>query len=70
MAEIKVKDLLYTTGGSTKVVIYNIKTNQYEELWSGIVDDIDFNNVPYGDSIIEHLTLLEEESTLQIHINY
>ena len=70
MKEIKVKDLLYTTGGSTKVIIYNIKTNQYEELWKGIVDDIDFNKVPYGDSVVEHLTVVTGEDVLQIHINY
>lgn len=36
MNEIKVKDLFCITGGNTKVIIYNIKTNQYEKLWEGI----------------------------------
>lgn len=69
MIEIKVKDLLYTTGGNTKIIIFNTKGEKYTELWKGIVDDIDFNNVPYGENIIEHLTVLNGEDVLQIHIN-
>ncbi|MBD5589326.1 hypothetical protein [Clostridium botulinum] len=69
MNKIKVKDLLYVTGGNTKVVIYNIKDNSYKELWRGIIDDIDFTNVPYSDNDIEHLTVVRDEDILQIHIN-
>jgi hypothetical protein len=70
MTEIKVKDLLYITEGNVEVVIYNIKNNEYKELWRDIVDDIDFNDIPYGDSTIVHLTVVNGESVLQIHINY
>jgi hypothetical protein len=70
MSKIKVEDLLYTTGGRTKVVIYNIKNNIYEKLWSGIVDDVDFNNVPYGEYKIDHLTVINDEDVLQIHVEF
>ncbi|KEI96395.1 hypothetical protein [Clostridium botulinum] len=70
MNKIKIKDLLYVTGGNTKVVIYNIKNNKYKELLQGIVDDIDFTNIPYANNDIEHLTVVNNEDILQIHIKY
>ncbi|GAA0082859.1 hypothetical protein [Clostridium sp. CTA-6] len=70
MNKIKVKDLLCITGGNTKVVIYDINDNSYKELWKGIVDDIDFNNVPYANNEVEHQTVVNDEDILQIHIRF
>ena len=68
MNEIKVKELLYLTGGNTKIIIYNIKEDSYKLLWSGIVDEINFESVPYGESEIKHITVINGEDILQIHI--
>ncbi|OOM17200.1 hypothetical protein CLSAB_19200 [Clostridium saccharobutylicum] len=70
MGLIKVKDLLTLTGGCTKVIIYNEKGDKFKELWSGIVDDIDFNNVPYGEYEVTFQTVINGEDVLQFHINY
>lgn len=67
---ITVKALLTLTGGRTKVIIYNEKGDTYTELWSGIVDDIDFGNVPYGEYEVKFQTVINGEDVLQIHIEY
>lgn len=70
MKKIRVKDLLYYVGGNTKVIIsdgFN-SDNYYYELWRGIVEDIDWDNVPYGDRYIEHVSVVNEEDWLQIVI--
>lgn len=70
MEKIRVKDLLYLTGGNTKVIIsdgFN-PDNKYYELWRGIVEDIDWDNVPYGDRYIEHVSVVNKEDWLQIVI--
>jgi hypothetical protein len=66
--EIKVKDLLYLVGGNTKVIIGDCSNseNKFREIWRGKVDELDWNNIPYGDRYIEHITVVEGEDWLQI----
>lgn len=70
MKKIKVKDLLYLTGGCTKVNICEAPPPNYEfhELWRGVVDCIDWGNVPYGDRYVEHVSVVNGEDWLQILI--
>jgi hypothetical protein len=70
MNVIKVKDLLILTGGRTKVIIYNEKGDILKELWSGIIDDINFDNVPYGEYEVKFQTVINGEDILHIHIEY
>lgn len=67
---MRVKDLIYITGGNTKIVIIDAKPNSYKGLWRGIVDDIDFKHIPFGNYKIEHLTVISCEDYLQIHIHF
>ena len=68
MDKVKLKDLLYLIGGNTKIIIFNIANNSYKELFKGIVDDIDFKNIEFGEKEVEHLTVVNGEDYLQIHI--
>ena len=70
MSRFKVKDLLYYVGGNTKVIIsdaFNPDSIFYEK-WRGVVDDIDWDNVPYGDKHIEGISVVNGEDWLQIII--
>ncbi len=61
-----VKELLLTTGGSVK---YRIESYERwnEMLTSGIVDDIiDFNNIPYGECEVEHISIDDNEMVVMI----
>lgn len=51
-----VKDLLFVMGGSVK---YRIEPyDKWNVLASGIVDDIvDFNNIPYGECEVQHISI-------------
>lgn len=68
MDKVKLKDLLYLIGGNTKIIIFNIANNSYKELFKGIVDDITFKNIEFGEKEVEHLTVVNGEDYLQIHI--
>lgn len=68
---MKIKDVLKITGGRTKVMILSAdKNDSYIRLWNGIVDDIDFKNVPYGNYEIEHMTVINTEDILQLYFEY
>lgn len=69
---MKIKDILITTGGRTKVSILSTDENEkYIALWDGIVDDIDdFENIPYGSYEVEHITVINGEDILQLHFEY
>lgn len=61
-----VKELLLTTGGSVK---YRIESYEgwNELLTKGIVDDIiDFNNIPYGECKVEHISIDDNEMVILI----
>lgn len=68
MDKAKLKDLLYIIGGNTKIIIFNIANNSYKELFKGIVDDITFRNIEFLEKEVEHLTVVNGEDYLQIHI--
>ena len=68
MDKVKLKDLLYIIGGNTKIIIFNIANNSYKELFKGIVDDITFRNIEFLEKEVEHLTVVNGEDYLQIHI--
>ena len=70
MGKMRVKELLYYVGGSTKVIISDAfnPDNLFYEKWRGIVEDIDWDNVPYGDRYIEHVSVVNGEDWLQIVI--
>ena len=68
--KIQVKDLLQYIGGNTKVIIgdcFNLD-NKFYEIWRGKIDELDWNNIPYGDRFIEHITVIESEDWLQIWV--
>ena len=66
-----IKDILTITGGNTKVMIFSADEEQkYIRLWNGIVDDINFPNVPYGYYEVDHMTVINEEDILQLHFEY
>lgn len=61
-----VKELLFVTGGSVKYRIepYD-KWNKV--LTKGIIDDIDdFNNIPYGECEVQHITIDDNELVIMI----
>lgn len=60
-----VKDLLFVTGGSVK---YRIEPyDKWNVLASGIVDDIvDFNNIPYGECEVQHISIDNNELVVMI----
>lgn len=65
-----IKDILIRTGGRTKINIFTVNRNEkYVLLWQGIVDDIDFENVPYGNYEVQYLTVINDEDILQLHID-
>ncbi len=53
-------------GGLTKVIVYD--NNTMNILWHGIVDDIPFPKVPYGDWIVEHHTVVNDEDILKVFL--
>lgn len=67
---MKISDVLNVTGGRTKIIIYGIDDNKYIILWKGMVDDIDFSLIPYGQYEVQHLTVINDEDILQLHIEY
>ena len=61
-----VKELLFVTGGSVKYRIepYD-KWNKI--LTKGVVDDIiDFNNIPYGECEVLHVTIDDGELVIMV----
>ncbi|MEQ2945170.1 hypothetical protein [Anaerostipes hadrus] len=42
--------------------------NTMNILWHGIVDDIPFPKVPYGDWIVEHHTVVNDEDILKVFL--
>lgn len=78
---MKIKNVVNVTGGNTKISIIGFSGNssilnasgqrdEYIELWSGIIDDIDFEHVPYGDYEVAHLTVINDEDTLLLYFEY
>lgn len=66
-----IKDILTTTGGNTKVMIYSTdKEDRYIKLWYGRVDDIHFPYAPYGYYDVKHITVINKEDILQLHFEY
>lgn len=66
-----ISDVLNVTGGNTKVILYGISSNsKYMKLWTGIVDDIEFKNIPFGYYKVEHLTVINDEDNLVLQFNY
>ena len=62
--------LMTITGGLTKVTAYAYHEDHYnvEILWQGIVDDIPFPNVPFGNWIVENQTVTEDDDTLNVFL--
>ena len=46
------------------------KDNQYIIVWYGIVDGIDFENVPYGNYEVDHMEVIRDKGILQLHFEY
>lgn len=78
---MKIKNVVNVTGGNTKISIIGFSGNssilnasgqcdEYIELWNGIIDDIDFEHVPYGDYEVAHLTVINNEDTLLLYFEY
>lgn len=67
---MKIKDILQITGGNTKIIIFGIFNEQYQTLWEGIVDDINFNHIPYGNQEICHMSVINREDNLILQFDY
>ena len=78
---MKIKNVVNVTGGNTKISIIGFPGNssilnasgqrdEYVELWSGIIDDIDFEHIPYGAYEVQHLTVINDEDTLLLYFEY
>ena len=48
------------------MIVYD--NNTMNILWHGIVDDIPFPEVPYGDWIVEHHTVVNDEDILKVFL--
>lgn len=73
---LTVKDLLYRTGGNTKVEIVGIEHyNQHSFsgnehcLWKGFVDDYNSVFPPYGHQKVEYLTVMNGTNLLKLYVN-
>lgn len=73
---LTVKDLLYRTGGNTKVEIVGIEHyNQHSFsgnehcLWKGFVGDYNSAFPPYGHQKVEYLTVMNGTDLLKLYIN-
>lgn len=64
---IDLATLITYTGGRSKVVVY-LEDSDYTVLWEGIVDSMPFPNVPYGNYIVTHVTVLEDEDIMNITV--
>lgn len=59
---MKVEKLLYYIGGNVNIIIMDFNTECIDDyLWKGIADDIDFQNIPYGESNIYSITVLDNQ---------
>ena len=65
---VKVEDLLYLAGGNTKVIIGFQSYDKFYEIWRGKVDDIDWDDIPFGYRVIENVAVVEGEDWLQIWV--
>ena len=64
---IDLATLITYTGGCSKIVVY-LEDSDYKVLWEGIVDTMPFPNVPYGNYIVTHVTVLEDEDIMNITV--
>ena len=64
---IDLATLITYTGGCSKIVVY-LEDSDYKVLWEGIADTISFPDVPYGNYIVTHVTVLEDEDILNITV--
>lgn len=59
-----VKDLLFVMGGSVK---YRIEPyDKLKVFASGFVDVVDFNNIPYGECEVQHISIDDGELVIMI----
>jgi len=67
---LTVEDLLYFTGGNTKVEIIGVEIIGNDHyLWKGTVDDYNFTFPPYGHQKVEHVTVMNGTDLLKLYIN-
>lgn len=67
---LTVKDLLYFTGGNTKVEIIGVEIIGNDHyLWKGTVDGYNFTFPPYGHQKVEHVTVMNGTDLLKLYIN-
>lgn len=67
---LTVEDLLYFTGGNTKVEIIGVELIGNDHyLWKGTVDDYNFTFPPYGHQKVEHVTVMNGTDLLKLYIN-
>ena len=67
---MKVKDLILIAGGRTKVrMVGTTDKDEFVNLWNGIVDDIDFSKIPYGEYEIDSISVVNGEDNLLINID-
>lgn len=70
--KITVKNILYLTGGNTKVEIRNCNRDDgaFDSiLWSGIVDDVEWGNEPFKDHEVMSMTVAKDEDVLRIYVD-
>lgn len=54
-------DVLSVTGGSTKVKIIAWDDDRQDCLWSGLVDDYDFDYCPYGHQLVRLISVINKD---------
>lgn len=70
--KITVKNILYLTGGNTKIEIRNCNRDDgaFDSiLWSGIVDDVEWGNEPFKDHEVMSMTVVKDEDVLRIYVD-
>lgn len=64
---IDLATLITHTGGRSKIVVY-LEDSDYKVLWEGVVDTMPFPNVSYGNYLVTHITVLEDEDIMNITV--
>ena len=70
MKNIKIKNIVRTTGGNTNVVMQGVWDNKYHEMFKGKVDDIDMEHIPYGEQEVLHISVVSGEDILILQFGY
>lgn len=67
---MRVKDIIVLLGGNTKVrMVGTDEEEKFVDVWSGKVDDINFDKIPCGNVKVEDMSVIEGEDNLLINLD-